>query len=138
MVITGLAYKEGDQSKSKSDKNARSSAGKRTLNDSLPTPTVVSTSSNSQRTDNDVSHPSTQNQSSSRPKPPPAKKAHILPSESPTNPPSTEPDDHFVVVDTKLESEMESDHMEDQLEDNGPEWASRVTNKNTGIILQIC
>ncbi|XP_057369562.1 protein tramtrack, beta isoform-like isoform X6 [Daphnia carinata] len=124
--IKGLAYKEGDQSKPKSNQNVRSSAVKRTLNESVPTSSVLSTSSNPQRNDNDSSHPPTQNQSSSRPKPPPAKKAHILPSESPTNPPSTDPDDHFVVVDTKLESEMDSDHMEDHLEDNGTEWASRA------------
>ncbi|KAK4010627.1 hypothetical protein OUZ56_019766 [Daphnia magna] len=124
--IKGLAYKEGDQSKSKSSQNVRSSALKRTLNESVPTSSVVSTSSNSQRNDNDASHPPIQNLSSSRPKPPPAKKAHILPSESPTNPPNTDPDDHFVVVDPKLESEIDSDHMEDQLEDNGPEWASRA------------
>ncbi|XP_032783372.2 protein tramtrack, alpha isoform isoform X6 [Daphnia magna] len=124
--IKGLAYKEGDQSKSKSSQNVRSSALKRTLNESVPTSSVVSTSSNPQRNDNDASHPPIQNLSSSRPKPPPAKKAHILPSESPTNPPNTDPDDHFVVVDPKLESEIDSDHMEDQLEDNGPEWASRA------------
>nr|CAH0109090.1 unnamed protein product [Daphnia galeata] len=124
--IKGLAYKEGDQSKFKSGQNARSSASKRTLSESTSTPSVVSTSNNSQRPDNDnASHPSSQNQSSSRPKPPPPKKAHIVPSESPAHPTNTDADDHFVVVDTKLESEIDSDHMEDQLDNNGSEWASR-------------
>lgn len=40
------------------------------------------------------------------------------------NQPTTDADDHFVAVDAKLESEM--DEMEDQLENNGPEWTSRV------------
>ena len=127
--FTGLAYKEGDQSKFKSGQNARSSASKRTLSESTSTPSVVSTSNNSQRPDNDnASHPSTQNQSSSRPKPPPRKTAHIVPSESPAHTTNTDADaDHF--VDTKLESEIDSDHMEDQLDSIGSEWVSRVCVK---------
>ncbi|XP_046638159.1 protein tramtrack, beta isoform-like isoform X6 [Daphnia pulicaria] len=124
--IKGLAYKEGDQSKFKSGQNARTNAAKRTLSESTSTPSVVSTPSNSQRPENDnISHTPSQNQSSSRPKPPPPKKAHVVPSESPTHPANTDSDDHFVVVDTKMESELDSDHMEDQLDNNGPEWASR-------------
>lgn len=52
-----------------------------------------------------------------------------MPSESPTHPANTDSDDHFAVVDTKMESELDSDHMEDQLDNNGPEWASRVCVK---------
>ncbi|XP_046455562.1 protein tramtrack, beta isoform-like isoform X1 [Daphnia pulex] len=123
--IKGLAYKEGDQSKFKSGQNARTNAAKRTLSESTSTPSVVSTPSNSQRPENDnISHTPSQNQSSSRPKPPPPKKAHVVPSESPTHPANTDSDDLFV-VDTKMESELDSDHMEDQLDNNGPEWASR-------------
>ncbi|XP_046638216.1 protein tramtrack, beta isoform-like isoform X5 [Daphnia pulicaria] len=123
--IKGLAYKEGDQSKFKSGQNARTNAAKRTLSESTSTPSVVSTRSNSQRPENDnISHTPSQIQSSSRPKPPPPKKAHVVPSESPTHPANTDSDDHCV-VDTKMESELDSDHMEDQLDNNGPEWASR-------------
>jgi hypothetical protein len=124
-----LAYKEGDQSKFKSGQNARTNAAKRTLSESTSTPSVVSTPSNSQRPENDnISHTPSQNQSFSRPKPPPPKKAHVVPSESPTHPANTDSDDHCV-VDTKMESELDSDHMEDQLDNNGPEWASRVCVK---------
>ena len=124
-----MAYKEGDQSKFKSGQNARTNAAKRTLSESTSTPSVVSTPSNSQRPENDnISHTPSQNQSSSRPKPPPPKKAHVVPSESPTHPANTDSDDHFVVVDTKMESELDSDHMEDQLDNNGPE-SSRVCVK---------
>ncbi|XP_046456910.1 protein tramtrack, beta isoform-like isoform X1 [Daphnia pulex] len=120
--IKGLAYKEGDQSKFKSGQNARTNAAKRTLSESTSTPSVVSTPSNSQRPENDnISHTPSQNQSSSRPKPPPPMKAHVVPSESPTHPANTDLDDHFVVVDTKMESELESDHIEDQIDNNGPE-----------------
>ncbi|XP_046638170.1 protein tramtrack, beta isoform-like isoform X2 [Daphnia pulicaria] len=120
--IKGLAYKEGDQSKFKSGQNARTNAAKRTLSESTSTPSVVSTPSNSQRPENDnISHTPSQNQSSSIPKPPPPKKAHVVPSESPTHPANTDSDDHFVVVDTKMESELDSDHMEDQLDNNGLE-----------------
>jgi hypothetical protein len=122
-----LAYKEGDQSKFKIGQNARTNAAKRTLSESTSTPSVVSTPSNSQRPENDnISHTPSQNQSFSRPKPPPPKKAHVVPSESPTHPVNTDSDDLFVVVDTKMESELDSDHMEDQLDNNGPEWASLV------------
>ncbi len=126
-ALTGLAYKEGDQSKFKIGQNARTNAAKRTLSESTSTPSVVSTPSNSQRPENDnISHTPSQNQSFSRPKPPPPKKAHVVPSESPTHPVNTDSDDLFVVVDTKMESELDSDHMEDQLDNNGPEWASLV------------
>ena len=75
-----------------------------------------------------ASYPSSQNQSSSRPKPPPPKTALIVPSESPAHPTNTDAEiDHF--VDTKLESEIDSDHMEDQLDSIGSEWVSRVCVK---------
>ena len=81
-----------------------------------------------------ASYPSSQNQSSSRPKPPPPKTAHIVPSESPAHPTNTDADaDHF--VDTKLESEIDSDHMEDQLDSIGSEWVSRECVKKMDVTM---
>ena len=41
--------------------------------------------------------------------------------------------DHF--VDTKLESEIDSDHMEDQLDSIGSQWVSRVRVKKMNITM---
>ncbi len=117
----GLAYKEGESSKSKSGQNTRSAAVKRP-NESQGTTSPSTSQNHTQKPDNDTSQPH-QNQTA-KPRPPPAKKAHISPASPSINRPNTDADDHFVAVDAKLESEI--DDMEDQLETNGPEWTSRV------------
>ena len=125
-MFLGLTYKDSnvDQSKLKANQNARSSVKRLSESQSTPTPPAVLPTNNFQKLDGDNSQ-STQNQTC-RLKAPPSKKAHTDFSESPSNPPTTDSDDHFVSIATKIESEEETDNAEDRFANNGPEWTAQV------------